>query len=262
MKVDEVTHDSKPPAIGFVADVLSAARALVGQPTVALVPVVLWWLPILMFSQVSGNARINSWLAVVLLAQMLFLCGWAGAERIFFLRQFEGTPIPLRHLFALVEAFAGRFIALGLLVGTAGISLVVVLAILFGGGSVKAHPTQIRVAMTVFVVIMDFALTFVPAALAFTTKSMRRALRIGFSMIRQTWPRSALYVLCPVLALNMNRLASPVHLPMLRLMVDGALTVVGLLAKGATVAFYLRERPVHSDDGAAYVGVMDGPAVG
>jgi hypothetical protein len=250
MKFDEATHDSKPAPIGFVADVLSAARALVGQPTVALVPIVLWWLPILTVSQVSGLARINSWLAVVYLvylAQMLFLCGWAGAERIFFLRQFEGKPITLRHLFGLVEAFAGRFIALGLLVGAAGVSLVVVLAILSGGGSPKAHPTQNRV---------------VPAALAFTTKSVRRALRIGFSMIRQTWPRSALYVLCPVLVLNMNRLAYPVHLPMLRLIVDGALTVVGLLAKGATVAFYLRERRVHSDDGAAYIGAMDGPAVG
>ena len=253
MKFDEATHDSKPAPIGFAADVSSAARALISQPTVALVPILLWWLPILTVSQISGHAGINPWLSVVYVAQVLFLCGWAGAERIFFLRQFEGKPITLRHLFALVEAFTGRFVVLGLVVGVAFVPFGVVAVILSGGGSPKAHPTQIRVAVTAFVVAMDFALTFVPAALAFTTRSVRRALRIGFSMIRQTWPRCALYVLCPVLALNMNRLVYPVHLPMLELIVDGALTVVGLLAKGATVAFYLRERPAYSDDGAAYV---------
>jgi hypothetical protein len=41
MKLDETTHDSRPAPIGFVADALSAARALVGQPTVALVPILL-----------------------------------------------------------------------------------------------------------------------------------------------------------------------------------------------------------------------------
>ena len=52
----------------------------------------------------------------------------------------------------------------------------------------------------------------------------------------------------------MNRLVYPLNLPMVNFIVYGALTVVGLVVKGATVAFYLRERPVASDDGAAYIG--------
>jgi hypothetical protein len=50
MSFDEAIPDSKPAPTGFVADVLSAARALIAQPMVALVSILLWWVPILMVS--------------------------------------------------------------------------------------------------------------------------------------------------------------------------------------------------------------------
>ena len=76
-------------------------------------------------------------------------------------------------------------------------------------------------------------------------------------MIRQTWPRCGLYVLCPPLALNFVNAIYPVHLTSVRLVVTAGLTVIGLLAKGATAAFYLRERPTYGPDGAAHITAAD-----
>ena len=59
-------------------------------------------------------------------------------------------------------------------------------------------------------------------------------------MIRQTWPRSALYVLCPPLALNMLAAMYPTRLPAVVLIRTAALTILALVAKGATARFYLR----------------------
>lgn len=251
MKFDEATFDSKPAPTGFVADVSSAARALMSQPTVALVSILLWSLPVLMTPPKPGPAHVNPWLFVADVALLLFMCGWAGAKRVFFLRHREGKAITLGHLLGLVKAFMGRFLALGFVVGLALIPFAIALAVLVG--SPKTHSTQFRVGTMSFAVIMDFSLTFVPAALAFTTRSVVRALDIGFAMIRQTWPRSALYALCPPLALCTNNLIYPMNLPALRLIVAAGVAVVALLAKGATVAFYLREQPVTGDDGAAHI---------
>jgi hypothetical protein len=247
------TSDSRPPSPGFAADVSAAARALVDQPTVALVPIVLWSLPALTGPHQSGSARVSPWFFAGAVALVLFLCGWAGAERIFFLRQFQGKPISLRHLLSLVNAFMGRFLALGAMLGVAFIPYCIVLTLVFRAGFGKVPPAPFRITTTLFVVLTDLALTFIPAALAFTTRSVSRAIRIGLAMIRETWPRSALYVFCPVLALNLNRLVYPVDLPALRLLAAAGLAVVALLAKGATVAFYLRQRPSHSEDGAAHL---------
>ena len=249
--VDEESFDSKPATVGPIADLSAAARALVAQPTVALVSIGLWWFPILVGAGTPGPPRRNLGLAIADLAVLLVFCGWMGAERIFFLRHFAGKPVTLRHLLSLVTSFMGRFIALGFLTGIALVVWSVLVAILSGGG-VKALVPRSRIGPMAFTLVLDFALTFVPAALALTTRSVGRALRIGFAMIRQTWPRCALYVLCPPLALNLNSLVyRPVDLPMLRLLGAAVLAIVALLAKGATVAFYLRQQPVDNDDGAA-----------
>jgi len=257
--IDEGSFDSKLATVGLVADVSAAGRALAAQPTVALVSICLWWFPILVAAGTSGSPHRNPWLGAADVALLLVFCGWAGAERIFFLRHFAGRAVTLRHLLYLVKAFVGRFLALGLLAAVAMVVWSVLLSVLSGGG-VKAQAPRSRIGTMAFTLALDVSLTFVPAALAFTTRSVRRALRIGFAMIRQTWPRCALYVLCPPLALNLNSVIyHPADLPMLRLLGAAALAVVALLAKGATVAFYLRQLPVNNDDGAAYIAGTDEP---
>jgi hypothetical protein len=257
MKLDEAALDFKPARVGFVADVSSAVRALMRQPMVALVPIVLWTFQTFPYVKTSqGRQHQSLWLFITSIAMIFFMCGWAGAERIFFLRQFRGKPITLRQLFGLVKPFMGRFIVLGLFVGLALIPWSIFLTIAFGG-TPKVGTIKYQVCTMSFAVAVDFALTFVPAALAFTTRSVLAALRIGFAMIRQTWPRCGLYVLFPPLALSMNSLINQTEPVMARWMIAVCLAVVALLAKGATVAFYLRARPVDSEDGAAHIRSID-----
>jgi len=123
-------------------------------------------------------------------------------------------------------------------------------------------PGWFHVGAALLLLGMDFALTFVTPALAYTTRSASRAMGIGFAMIRQTWPRSALYVLCPPLALNLLHLIHPVSNSAVQWAINPLLLFVSLLAKGAIAAFYLRERGTYSKDGAAYItdGVPAAPA--
>ena len=189
------------------------------------------------------------------LATVLLWLGWAGAERIFFLRRLQKQPITVGKLVELGPSFFGRFFALCLLGGTACLFFMVPL--LAVSAPTKTHPLRFHLGLALFATAVDFVLTFVPSALAFTTRSVKRALRIGFQMIRQTWPRCGLYVLCPPLALNFVNAIYPLHLTGVRLVVTAGVTVIGLLAKGATAAFYLRERQAYGPDGAAHITAAD-----
>ena len=235
----------------FWTDLASAARALVSQLSVPLVSVAVMLFPgVLVLSPLHHSVA----LSVIDFASAIFLLGWYGAERVFFLRHLEGKPVTLRHLLELVKPFMGRFFAVGLLFG---IVMLIPMRVVAAFGLHRPHGAPLSasfwVSFGVVLVIMDFALTFVTPALAYTTRSAVRALRIGFGMIRQTWPRCALYVLCPPLALNILHVLHPVsHLGM-QLALSAALAFVGLVAKGAIAAFYLRERGSYSDDGAAYI---------
>jgi len=136
---------------------------------------------------------------------MFFLAGWLGVERVFFQRHLQGRPVPLPHLLRLVKPFLGRFVMLAFWFGITSMAVFFSLARVMGmdfNDSGAPMPLSLQVGMAAIAVANDFALTFVPPALAYTPRSAWRAVGIGFGMIRQTWPRSALYVLCPPLALN------------------------------------------------------------
>src|SRR5439155_25886579 len=55
--------------------------------------------------------------------------------------------------------------------------------------------------LTAVAILLDFALTFVTPALAFSTRRAKEALAMGLRMIPSEWPRAALYVLVPPLAI-------------------------------------------------------------
>jgi hypothetical protein len=248
-KSNETSLDAKLQPETFVADVSFAARALIDQPTVLIVPLLLWCFPII--ASAGGKAS-NKTPAVVLvaLAMVLFWLGWAGAERIFFLRHLEKKSVTVGELLGYCLSFFGRFFALGVLLGSVVFGLMLFMIVSRRTGS---HSLRFKLAIAIFMAAADFLLTFVPSALAFTTRSVRRSLRIGLQMIGRTWPRCGLYVLCPPLALNFVNTIYPTQLMGVRLVVTAGLTVLALLAKGATAAFYLRERPTYGPDGAAHV---------
>jgi hypothetical protein len=244
--LDERPLDEKLAPQTFVDDFVWAARALIAQPSVALVSVAFWALPLVRTwaSRTSPSALFK----LAGLAILPLYLGWFGAERVFFLRRLEGKKVSLPDLLESTRSFIGRFLRLGLWVGAAVMPVWVVLFLLLKhfapAASTPSGTTATRLLGIVTIVVVDVVLTFVPAALVFTTESVREALRIGWAMVRETWPRSALYVVCPPLALNMVNAMYPVHLRAVQFVTLPALALLGLLAKGATVAFYLRERPL------------------
>src|SRR5438093_698079 len=91
--------DSSPSRVGFGADLASAARALLSQPSVPLVSLALMLL-------VCGDSRSghdSDVRSVVGIASMFFLAGWYGVERVFFQRHLQGRPVPLPHLLRLLN---------------------------------------------------------------------------------------------------------------------------------------------------------------
>ena len=247
--------------VGFGADLACAARALITQPSVPLVSLAV----MLLVCGDSGsghdsNVRSVVVRSVVRIASMFFLAGWLGVERVFFQRHLQGRPVPLPHLLRLVKPFLGRFVMLAFWFGITSMAVFFSLARVMGmdfNDSGAPMPLSLQVGMAAIAVANDFALTFVPPALAYTPRSAWRAVGIGFGMIRQTWPRSALYVLCPPLALNFLNYIFPVGGLALESAITFVVTLVGLVAKGAIAAFYLRERGSYSQDGAAYISAGD-----
>src|SRR5438094_6983028 len=247
--------------IGFGADLASAAQALISQPSVPLVSLAVWLLPdgVIAWTFPGHHSLVLSLLGLaIMLATLFFQLGWYGAERVFFQRRFRDQPVAVRHLLGLVGPYIGRFFAVGLPFG-----------IVFSGfcfAAFRVHrpvggpmPGWFHVGAGLFLLGIDFALTFVTPALAYTTRSALRVMGIGFALIRQTWPSSALYVLCPPLALNLLHLIYPVGNSAVQWAISSLLLFVSLLAKGAIAAFYLRERGSYSENGAAYITAQDDP---
>src|SRR5881396_363316 len=258
-----VPPESTSSRVGFGADLASAARALLSQPSVPLVSLALVLFPGDTSRSGDHSAVASLVMTAATFAAMLFYSGWLGAERVFFQRHLEGKPVSLPHLLRLVKAFVGRFFVLGVFFGVIVLTFFFALAGVLGidiahlPDTGAQFPLSFQVSFAALAIAIDFALTFVTPALAYTTRSVIRAWDIGLSMIRQTWPRSALYVLCPPLALNLLNYVFPVGGIVLQSATASFFTLVGLLAKGAIAAFYLRERGSHSEDGAAYITAED-----
>ena len=195
-------------------------------------------------------------LALVLVSLMVTV-GWVGTERICYLRAFRGKQIRVGELWRLTRAFLGRYAVLGMVVAVPLIAILIGVAIT---DTLTGSPSErwlggFLVAMYVIFAFVDFALTFVTPALAFSTRRVRRALAIGLGMIRSEWPSSAWYVLVPPLAAvsiaQILTRTSDVGIGV-QLLTSAFATLLNLWFKGATAAFYLRRHEV-GDDGAAFI---------
>jgi hypothetical protein len=255
---DERSVDEKLAPHDFVADFVWAAREVFRKPGVALTSIAFWGIPSICFSIARYNNPLAGFIGVV---SCFWAIGWLGAERTFFRDRRAGKYVALRGLLASVPFYIGRFLRLALLAGLVSIPVravttVILVRWLGQMGKLETAETLNHAELVAMMVVADLALTFVTPALVFTTRSAREALRIGFRMIRRTWPRSGLYVLCPPLALNLlNSMYRTHHHPVVTVVTTAALTVLALVAKGATAAFYLREQPVASAPSPAVADV-------
>jgi hypothetical protein len=234
---------------GFIADVRSAVQLMVSRPWLSVTSLLILSAPLLV------PDAFNTLVAPV----WFFAVGFPGTQRLWILRAFRGQPFTFDHAFKATWGYFGRFIRTQLLVTP-------VVAVGAGvGWLLESDIVGAFVGASVAAILIDFAITFVTPALAFTTKSAREALTLGLRMIRAEWPRTALYVLVPPMAIliianlipgvaTVRRLRATLHaiqmgqrppsIPETVRLISAGLAAVGVLLglvfKGATVAFYAR----------------------
>jgi hypothetical protein len=182
--------------------------------------------------------------ALISLPVGLLLVGWLGTQRIWYLRLFRGRQLERQELWPFTFAFLGRYLALGFLAGILFAFVAIPLSVAVNG------PVARAIVVLPLVFVGDFVFTFVTPALAFSTRQVSEALRLGWRTLWDGWPATAPYaVAAPLLLIGVGQLLS-------RTLGAGgfAASLVGLLLallfKGATAAYYLRIHRV-GDGGAA-----------
>jgi len=219
----------------------------------------LWTLALALASEIPAALARHSGLrglGLVALPFELVLAGWAGTQRIWYLRAFRGKTMGPGEARRFTWAFLGPFFALGLLVGLVVGALSLVVGVVGGmtGTDVGARSTGFVVYLTIVIVLMDVFLTFVTPALAYSTDSATKAIGLGWRLLRQDWPRCAWYALMPPLALVLVTRSLPrSSLAVVPAAIIGTLAwMLNLCFKGATAAYYLRGHDV-GDDGSAHL---------
>lgn len=188
------------------------------------------------------------------LLSLIFYAGWFGTERISYLRAFRKRPLTRSEVWRLTRAFAPRYAVLGFVTAPLILPGIIVLA-----ASRPAHGSADTSGFLLYAnvvgLLISIAFAFVTPALAFTTRRVREALRIGLRMIRTEWPASGAYVLVPPLVsfaiVRFVGLWSDADFASRVLAVTLA-PLLNLWFKGATAAFYLR-RWEAGDNGAAFI---------
>jgi hypothetical protein len=150
-----------------------------------------------------------------------------------------------------------RFLVLGLLLGVLWVPLTIPIipALVDAGrqaqtsGGAAQMSTSVVLYLAFLSLLADFLLTFVTPALVYTSRSPAQALAIGVTLLRRTWRATLPYVLLPPLAVLLLTRLSDGPIGWLGGAVFVVASLVNLLAKGATAAYYLRVVPRAGPDG-------------
>jgi hypothetical protein len=196
-----------------------------------------------------------------MLASEVFLVGFVGTQRVWFLRNLRGLPFNAREAWSLSWSFFGRFLCLDLLGTLIAAPVAVPLSIATiprssTGSTTRLHvPTSFTIVLLVGTFFFDVALTFVVPALALNVRSARASIRLGWRMTKLTWPTNAWYMFAPGITLiALTALLPASDIPTgIDVCVGAVSGLLGLWFKGATVAFYARSIPPASVDGSAFV---------
>lgn len=205
------------------------------------------WLPM-----TSGALGLALWAAtevttpvravLALLVAAVWLA-WLGLERVVYDRVWTSGRVPFRELAELAPSLAGRFLRLGLLVGVPLLGITTLVS--------ATVPESVAGAISaVLGVALLMALTFVTPALVFDEPRVMNALATGGTMVVSEWREARWHIVVPAVALT--ALGAPSALTADTLVGAGgvvAAALLGLLAKGAVLAYYRRQRD--PDDGHA-----------
>jgi hypothetical protein len=241
----------------YRSDLKWSARTLRSSPYFVLVSLGLVAIFDLSSRQVIKPRGVAGLLAF---AVEVFLIGFVGAQRVWFLRKLQGLRFVAAEVWTVPWRFFGRFLCLDLL----GALLVIPIMVPITIATAHHRTTTIRsvhlstwatfgVVLGAFLV--DVALTFVVPALALNVRSVKASLRLGWNITKSTWPTNAWYMLAPgvtvvaIAAVLPESVASSVVY-----LVTGLISaLLNLWFKGAIVAFYVRSVSPASADGSAYL---------
>jgi hypothetical protein len=160
--------------------------------------------------------------------------GFLGAERLWYAQIYQGNrPYPSWAIGQLWHMI-GRFLRLGLLIMCLFVPIGIVLR-------PSADQPERTVAVIVLSIATDTLLTFVTPALAFTTSSAFRAIRIGLRELVRGMPGDLPYALVPPLAATLVlRTAPSLGTPAVNAALGMSATLLTLLFAGATAFRYLQ----------------------
>jgi hypothetical protein len=190
----------------------------------------------------------------------VFLIGFVGAQRVWFLRKLRGIHFEAREAWTVPWRFFGRFLCLDLLGTLLVIPIVVPLAI--ATAHHRTTTTQrvhlspwVTVGVVIGAFVVDVAMTFVVPALALNVHSVKSGIRLGWNMTKSTWPTNAWYMFAPGVTIVAVAAVLPESVAS-----SGVYLLIGLISallnlwfKGAIVAFYVRSVDPASPDGSAYL---------
>lgn len=225
---------------GFAADLRTALAVWRRSPWMPVAGVLLALVESLPYMFVHSDGLVF----VITMPTLIVASAWPGVERLWYLRAFRGDRLRIRETRRLVGAYFWRYAVLGLVVF---VPVVIVFVVMLA-----VDPTAGRIGIVVMVLALDVVLTFVTPALAYTTRRVRVALRVGLGMIADEWPRCLWYVVAPPLAVTALSQVNAGRESAAWLALSVTIPLLGLLCKGAIAAFFLRRWPT-GPDGAAFI---------
>jgi hypothetical protein len=183
-------------------------------------------------SRASGPLRLPAVLAG--LASFVFFAGFYGVERVWYAALLSGQRMRWSEVRRLNGDLRSRYIRLGL--------LLMPFLLVIGAVSDVSNPLLRYGLGGGVAVVMDVTLTFVTVELTFATASATEAFRSGVALLREQWPRCAMYALVPPFGIQLiGQLGAGGSATTGRIVGIVAVAPLAIACRGATVRYYVRE---------------------
>ena len=264
----------------FLSDLSSSARILKRAPVLVLVTLALHlvFAGDLVATELDRRSREtclshnpdalcppHAWatlVGVLYLPVSLFLIGFAGTQRVWFMRASSGEGMERAKVWRATWSFLGRYLRLAFLSSLLLAPAAIVAIVHSAQDSSALHSTPLGILFYISVFVLDVLGTFVTPALAYSTRRVRAAIPSGIGMLIREWPESIWYAAAPpltLLVIGANSVRRSFGITSVILIAGVVTPFVSLWTKSATALFYLRRVPPIGPDGAAFLAKLTCP---
>jgi len=164
--------------------------------------------------------------------------GWMGTQLVWYRQAFDLERVAPASFIPLTWSFLARFVWFyGILLF---LPLLAVVWVTLARKTFGSQPNGYTIGLLAYVVVAQMITAFVPQALAFSTRRVSQALRIGLALLTRAWPGNAMYVVAPALVAGVYGSAYWLLPAQGRPIYPIASELLSLLFAGAIARFYLR----------------------